>query len=64
MTWFRGMERRGIPIRWLPYDLPDDEFLGEVGRMIESYGSNLKQNISGKGYIPIDFTPNYVVGTE
>lgn len=42
MTWFRGMERRGIPIRWLPYDLPDDEFLGEVGSMIESYGSNLK----------------------
>lgn len=23
MTWFRGMERRGIPIHWLPYDTPD-----------------------------------------
>lgn len=27
MTWFRGMEKRGIPIHWLPYDLPDDEFV-------------------------------------
>lgn len=26
MTWFRGMERRGIPIHWLPYDLPTAEF--------------------------------------
>lgn len=34
MTWFRGMERRGIPIRWLPYDMPDDEFVEVVGRWI------------------------------
>ncbi|MDE6562452.1 MAG: tRNA (adenosine(37)-N6)-dimethylallyltransferase MiaA [Muribaculaceae bacterium] len=34
MTWFRGMERRGIPIRWLPYDMPDDEFIDVVGRWI------------------------------
>lgn len=26
MTWLRGMERRGHPIRWLPYDLPTDAF--------------------------------------
>ncbi len=26
MTWLRGMEKRGIPIHWLPYDLPEDEF--------------------------------------
>ena len=26
MTWFRGMERRGFLIHWLPYDLPQDEF--------------------------------------
>lgn len=25
MTWFRGMERRGTPIRWLDYALPDEE---------------------------------------
>lgn len=26
MTWFRGMERRGFKIHWLPYDMPDNEF--------------------------------------
>lgn len=26
MTWLRGMERRGIAINWLPYDLPEQEF--------------------------------------
>ena len=30
MTWFRGMERRGIHIRWLPYDLPRQEFTDRV----------------------------------
>ena len=27
MTWFRGMERRGHPIHWLPYDMSDDNFV-------------------------------------
>lgn len=26
MTWFRGMERRGFKITWLPYDLTPEEF--------------------------------------
>lgn len=26
MTWFRGMERRGFTINWLPWDMADDEF--------------------------------------
>lgn len=26
MTWFRGMERRGFTIHWLPWDMPDAEF--------------------------------------
>ncbi|MBO5780272.1 MAG: tRNA (adenosine(37)-N6)-dimethylallyltransferase MiaA [Muribaculaceae bacterium] len=26
MTWFRGMERRGFKIQWLPFDLDDNEF--------------------------------------
>ncbi|MCM1355858.1 MAG: tRNA (adenosine(37)-N6)-dimethylallyltransferase MiaA [Staphylococcus sp.] len=26
MTWFRGMENRGFPINWIPYDLPTREF--------------------------------------
>ncbi len=30
MTWFRGMERRGFKIHWLPYDLPSTEFLNTV----------------------------------
>jgi len=30
MTWFRGMERRGTHIHWLPYDLPDDKFFEAV----------------------------------
>ena len=30
MTWFRGMERRGYKINWLPYDMPIEEFLAKV----------------------------------
>ncbi|MDE6342649.1 MAG: tRNA (adenosine(37)-N6)-dimethylallyltransferase MiaA, partial [Muribaculaceae bacterium] len=30
MTWFRGMERRGIRIHWLPYDMGDDDFVAAV----------------------------------
>ena len=36
MTWFRGMERRGFRIKWLPHDMPRDEFAGAVLREIES----------------------------
>ncbi|MDE5673678.1 MAG: tRNA (adenosine(37)-N6)-dimethylallyltransferase MiaA [Duncaniella sp.] len=34
MTWFRGMEKRGFPIHWLPYDLPSETFTDEVIRLI------------------------------
>ena len=30
MTWFRGMERRGTHINWLPYDMADDDFVKAV----------------------------------
>ena len=30
MTWFRGMERRGIKINWLPHDMPDDDSVNAV----------------------------------
>ncbi len=30
MTWFRGMERRGFAIEWLPYDMPNNEFVDIV----------------------------------
>ncbi|MDE5874700.1 MAG: tRNA (adenosine(37)-N6)-dimethylallyltransferase MiaA [Muribaculaceae bacterium] len=33
MTWFRGMEKRGFKIHWLPFDMPEDEFTEEVCRL-------------------------------
>lgn len=30
MTWFRGMEKRGTKIHWLPYDLTHDELVDTV----------------------------------
>lgn len=30
MTWFRGMERRGFHLNFLPYDMPADEFVDAV----------------------------------
>ena len=30
MTWFRGMERRGFHINWLPFDLPKPVFLSKI----------------------------------
>ena len=34
MTWFRGMERRGCPIRWLDATLPLDERLTTIGEWL------------------------------
>ena len=34
MTWFRGMERRGFKITWLPYDMEDSLFIETVGNLI------------------------------
>ena len=33
-TWFRGMERRGIPIHWLPYDMAEGEFVEAVKQLM------------------------------
>lgn len=30
MTWLRGMERRGFNLFWLPFDLPEEEFIERV----------------------------------
>ncbi len=35
MTWFRGMEKRGIPIMWLDHSLPDEEFVDETLRLYD-----------------------------
>lgn len=37
MTWFRGMERRGFHIHWLPYDLPSEEFNYRVLSLLNQY---------------------------
>lgn len=34
MTWFRGMEKRGHRINWLPYDMDRDEFVGSVRKLM------------------------------
>lgn len=36
MTWFRGMENRGFPINWLPYNLPADEFTNLALKLIDN----------------------------
>ena len=36
MTWFRGMERRGHKINWIPYDLSSDDFVAEVKNLLEA----------------------------
>lgn len=35
MTWFRGMEKRGIHVNWLPFDLSEEAFLDEVKRLYQ-----------------------------
>lgn len=34
MTWFRGMERRGFNINWLPYNLSTSEFIKSVKKLL------------------------------
>lgn len=34
MTWFRGMEKRGTKINWIPYDLTETEFLDRVRTLL------------------------------
>ncbi len=30
MTWLRGMERRGLTLHWLPYDMPESDFISAI----------------------------------
>lgn len=34
MTWFRGMEKRGIHINWIPYSISDEDFVEQVRQLI------------------------------
>jgi tRNA dimethylallyltransferase len=36
MTWFRGMERRGFTIHWMPYDMDRTEFVDAVKELLNS----------------------------
>lgn len=40
MTWFRGMERRGLKINWIDYALPMDEKVRQAKKI---YANNIKQ---------------------
>ncbi len=37
MTWFRGMEKRGLPINWLSYDMSESDFISAVNKLKEEY---------------------------
>ena len=37
MTWFRGMERRGIPIHWIPAELSREEKVARVRELYEVF---------------------------
>lgn len=34
MTWFRGMEKRGIHINWMSYDMSDEDFAESAMRLL------------------------------
>lgn len=36
MTWWRGMEKRGWTINWIPYNLSEDEFLTRVDELMHN----------------------------
>lgn len=36
MTWFRGMERRGFTINWLPWNMADGEFVDAVEKLMNN----------------------------
>jgi tRNA dimethylallyltransferase len=35
MTYFRGMERRGVPIRWIDTSLPTEEKVELIEQLIQ-----------------------------
>jgi len=46
MTWFRGMERRGIPIHWIPADLSPEEKVARVQELYYNYQLSIASNSS------------------
>jgi tRNA dimethylallyltransferase len=41
MTWFRGMERRGIKIHWLDGEMPLEEKVGTIVKLLDIKGNSL-----------------------
>lgn len=35
MTWFRGMERRGLHINWIPWDISETEFIESIDSLLQ-----------------------------
>ena len=35
MTWFRGMERRGHTLHYIPFDLPPQQFINRVASIAQ-----------------------------
>lgn len=46
MTWFRGMERRGIPVTWIPGELPLEEKIELILRSSDSTGTEHRNHLS------------------
>lgn len=44
MTWFRGMERRGHKIHWLPFDLSESDFTNAVLSIIRQRESGINDS--------------------
>jgi tRNA dimethylallyltransferase len=39
MTWFRGMEKRGLHIHWLNYNLPPEEKIRQIISILTNHFS-------------------------
>ncbi len=44
MTWFRGMERRGFTIHWLPWDMPHEQFNTRVLELADELRHSLQNS--------------------
>ena len=34
MTWFRGMEKRGVDVKWVDATLPKEELVADIKKML------------------------------
>lgn len=43
MTWFRGMEKRGTKINWIPWDLSESDFFHRVNMLLKDSSFHLHE---------------------